>query len=440
MQYQMVIDYIEACIKNNIYKAGTKLPSVRVLAQELNCSKSTVVKAYEVFVENRLAYVIDKSGYYLMQDPGKMLLSDKIYFNQRVFRPALLDENKLQFHFNQMMNKSGIDKDFIKGDFDLRTSLKSYYKNNHLFTRSQRILVTSHLKEAFHIILETILSEKDKILVENPSHPQVIEFFKNHPKAEIFNRVNRFDFNLLELYFIQKNIKIFIIQGEESFLYEKTLSLEDKRKLLNLCQLYDVYLVDLDFSSEGRSYENIQSLFSLDREERVIHIKTFNQYFSEVLKIASVIMPSNFVDKAAKHKEKYYGQSSYIEQGVLNQYLSTEAYTLGKKKCEEKIKKRYKIFESIYQVYKDEIAYVFSLNDEKSHIFLSVESSFDFNTMKLDLDAMNIKPGLCHEYYFNEPLKYGFMISLTYHDSKTIRRGLEDLFQYLKNKGGYYGD
>lgn len=124
MRYQMVIDYIETCIKNNTFKAGTKLPSVRVLAHELNCSKSTVLKAYDVFVENRLAYVIDKSGYYLMQDPASMLLSDKIYFNQRIFRPALLDDNNLQFHFNQMMSKIPRDKGSIKGDFDLRTTLK----------------------------------------------------------------------------------------------------------------------------------------------------------------------------------------------------------------------------------------------------------------------------------------------------------------------------
>lgn len=428
----MVIDYIEACIKDKTFKAGTKLPSVRVLAHELKCSKSTVVKAYDVFVENHLAYVIDKSGYYLMQDPSGMLLSDKIYFNQNVFRPALLDENNLQFHFNQMMSKAGRDKDFIKGDFDLRTSLKNYFKDNHLFTTSKRILMTSHLKEAFHIILEVGLKENEKILVENPSHPQVIEFFKKHKDAEIFNRVGPLDFNLLELYFIQKNIKLFLIQGEESFLYEESISLEDKRRLLDLCSLYGVYIIDIDFSWEGKAYENSQSLFSLDREERVFHIKTFDHYFSEVLKIASVILPSNFVDQAASHKEKYYGESSYIEQGVLNQYLSTQAYCIGKKKCEEKIRNRYKVFEAVYGAYKDCMPYKLYVNDEKNHIFLPLGSSFDFNAMKLDLDGLNLKLGLCHEYYFNEPLKYGFIISLTYHDSDTIRRGLHQLFEYLK--------
>lgn len=47
------------------WKAGDKLPSIRLLAEELGVHRLTVFKAYRALTESGKLYVKDKSGYYV---------------------------------------------------------------------------------------------------------------------------------------------------------------------------------------------------------------------------------------------------------------------------------------------------------------------------------------------------------------------------------------
>lgn len=56
------------------WKAHDKLPSIRLLAEELKVHRLTVFKAYRVLTEDGKVYVKDKSGYYV--SPGDRALGN----------------------------------------------------------------------------------------------------------------------------------------------------------------------------------------------------------------------------------------------------------------------------------------------------------------------------------------------------------------------------
>ncbi|GMB00022.1 winged helix-turn-helix domain-containing protein [Pelosinus sp. IPA-1] len=54
-------------IQTTRYEAGEKLPSIRVLPEQYQCSVNTVIKAFQKLEQQDLVYAISQSGYYVVQ-------------------------------------------------------------------------------------------------------------------------------------------------------------------------------------------------------------------------------------------------------------------------------------------------------------------------------------------------------------------------------------
>ena len=65
--YQQVYDYIVQRIKAGEWEEGSKLPSIRMLASQLDVHRLTVLKAFQVLKENQYVYAKDKAGYYVQK-------------------------------------------------------------------------------------------------------------------------------------------------------------------------------------------------------------------------------------------------------------------------------------------------------------------------------------------------------------------------------------
>ena len=65
--YMKLINELEELILRQPYKDGQKLPSIRLLAEQFGCSKSTVIKALDELEKRHLLYAMPKSGYYVVK-------------------------------------------------------------------------------------------------------------------------------------------------------------------------------------------------------------------------------------------------------------------------------------------------------------------------------------------------------------------------------------
>lgn len=73
--FRQVYDYMVNRIVREEWKVHDKLPSIRVLAEELQVHRLTVFKAYRELASSGRVYVKDKSGYYV--SPAGMLREER---------------------------------------------------------------------------------------------------------------------------------------------------------------------------------------------------------------------------------------------------------------------------------------------------------------------------------------------------------------------------
>lgn len=71
--YAQVADQIQEKIRQSVYRAEDKLPSIRVLAASMSVSVSTAVAAYNLLEDRGVIYAKTKSGYFVKQTSTKQV-------------------------------------------------------------------------------------------------------------------------------------------------------------------------------------------------------------------------------------------------------------------------------------------------------------------------------------------------------------------------------
>lgn len=66
--YEQIVNQIKRLIKLGALKKGEKLPSVRMLAQDLGINPNTVARAYTTLEEEGIIYTLNKKGVYVSDD------------------------------------------------------------------------------------------------------------------------------------------------------------------------------------------------------------------------------------------------------------------------------------------------------------------------------------------------------------------------------------
>ena len=68
--YKEIAERFEGYIKGGLYSAGDKLPSVRMVADDLGVNPNTVAKAYALLEENGFIRAIPKKGVFVTYGDG----------------------------------------------------------------------------------------------------------------------------------------------------------------------------------------------------------------------------------------------------------------------------------------------------------------------------------------------------------------------------------
>jgi len=413
MKYQDVILYIEKEINEGRLVAGSKLPSIRILAHDLACSKSTIAKAYEVLVDHKLAYVIDKTGFYLMQDPEHRLISKQIDLGlNKAYQ--LLDKRDIRIMINNGLNDYDSFNQDIEGYHPLRVNLRRYFKMRKMFASVHDTIMIPSLNQA--VMATTSLSLFDNILIENPTDKAVAEQVRKKKNIFTFDRLN-LDWDLIELKIKQEKIKLLLITPHVHIPTTHSLDLEEKQRLLNICQRHGVYILEINHYEDLFDYPESQSLFALDKHELVIHVKTFNHVFSSLIEDVVLISPKRISDPIKLFKRKYIGQDSIFNQLLLNEILK-----------EYDIKPNIKLFSSKFAIIESYLKTLpFTVRYADTHNFAFIEVPFHYNleTILVELEHKNIYLESIKEYFVNSHGIKGILIAVNDIDNNLLHDTLQ---------------
>ena len=416
MKYQDIILYLEKEINEKTLVSGSKLPSIRLLAHELNCSKSTVKKAYDELVKNKLAYVIDKNGYYLMKDPGSRLMSNRVDFTLDSSR-RVYQINDLQRLLNKGFSHYRLDFDEVEGYYAFRESMKRYFKMRKIFASVHDIFTFPTMVKSVLSVLS--IAAFDSILVENSTDPRLVGLFKKQKNIFDYSFYD-YDENLLELKIIQDRVKLIILTPNVHLPTGVSMDLEEKMKLIYLCQRHGVYILEINQCEDGNEYLESQSLYALDKQNMVFHLKTFDKIFSQEIKTAVLVTPPDMASKVSYYKEIYVGKDSVFESLLLYEMIGDVDLLLEYRKGLDQ-------FVEVVKTYfgDDSEDYTLVKSEANNFVFIKVPFHHNLETVIQELNHRNVHIENVSRYFVGNHNLKGFILSPSVISNKTLHESLQ---------------
>lgn len=328
-KYRGILVWLKQQIEDKQFKAGDKLPSIRTLADQFQCSKNTIVKALLELEKQHIVYSKPKSGYYVVDTH---LIPDE---NENIdFLSVGPDERTMPYEdFQHCINKAIehyktqiFSYSEPQGLFSLRKELVNYLQDSQVFTKPERLVITSGSQQALNILsIMPFLNGKKKVLIEQPTYYGMINtlLLNQNEILGIDLTMEGIDFGKLESLFRDEDIKFFYTMPRFHNPLGHHYTNEDKKKIVALAEKYDVYIVEDDYLAEFDVDSKADPLFAYEPNGRVIYVKSFSKVFVPGLRIATVILPEAMVDQFVQYKFIADFNTSTLSQGALEIYIKS---------------------------------------------------------------------------------------------------------------------
>lgn len=328
-KYNDIVDFINNEIDTGRIKHGGKMPTIRELSEVFNCSKQTVVHAYEKLQKDHIVYSIPQSGYYLVDK--KELHIDKA--SELIdFSAGFPDESILAYEdFHHCLNQAiDIHKVTLfnysdpKGLPELIDTLRNYFEDYQIFCSSDDIYITSGSQQAINILCSMPFPNgKSNVLVEQPTYHGTLKALETTrtPVIGIERKFDGLDLEDLERKFAYGNIKCFYTMPRFSNPLGISYLNDEKKQILKLAEKYDVYIIEDDYLGELENKNNVYPMYYYDVSSRVAYIKSFSKVLLPGLRIASVVLPKILRNTFKEYKHWMDLNTSVLSQGALAIYI-----------------------------------------------------------------------------------------------------------------------
>lgn len=321
-------------IKNKILKAeftaDEKLPSKRITADKYGCSVITVETAYGMLIDEGYIEARERSGYFVCK-------IDALYKEEaREIKIEYIDERpnnseKQDFEYSlwfktirKVISERG-EQLFIKspnmGCAVLRNVLADYLcKSRGMVAKPQNIVIGSGAEQLYETVVK--LLGRDKLYgIEYPSYSKIEAVYVGEGAKIKKLRMGKDGIESDEL--SNSTIGVLHVTPYRSFPSDVTTSILKKYEYLRWAGT-DKYIVEDDFNSEFyKSGQTVETLYSLDKQERVIYINTFSKSLSPSMRMGYMILP----DRLLKTYREVLGDFScsvpVLDQYVLAEYISS---------------------------------------------------------------------------------------------------------------------
>ncbi|WP_026895059.1 PLP-dependent aminotransferase family protein [Clostridiisalibacter paucivorans] len=359
--YIQLYNEIKKLIVDKELNPHHKLPPIRKLSEFLNVNNVTVVNAYKLLEQENFVYKKIGSGTFVNKIiPNSMMdmesnqdikknNEDIIDFASATPTPDLFPVSDFKLVMNEVLDRDKGDAfgyQESQGYLPLRKSIMEYISNYNIHTRLENIHIVSGAQQGIDIISKSLIDYGDIVFIESPTYTGAIGTFKSRAARiiEIPMLEDGIDIQTLENKLKTFKPKFIYVmpnfQNPTGFSY----SLEKKQQLLKLANEYDIYIVEDDYLSDLSFYSNENTtLKSMDKNDKVIYIKSFSKIFMPGLRLAFVVIPISLTREfiAAKHISDI--STSSLIQRAFDLYLKKGIWQKHINYMENIYKKRFEI-------------------------------------------------------------------------------------------------
>lgn len=328
--YLQIYKQLRSDIIDGSFKYNSKLPSKRLLADELDVSTVTVEHAYALLCDEGYVEPRERSGYFVIfRSTDGFAYSAE---NKKV-HSVKPHENRIDSHFSfSLLSKTMrkvltdyaeiiLEKSPNKGCVELRTALKQYlFRNKGIDIDVEQIVIGSGAEYLYGLIVD-LLGRSKIYAIESPSYKKIEQVYRaSGVKYELLPLSNDgVDSNALS----KTNADVLHTTPYRSFPSGVTASASKKYEYIRWSNRTERFIVESDYDSEfSVASKPTETLFALSTKENVIYLNTFSQTISPSLRVGYMLLPKRLVQPFEERLGFYSCTVPTFEQLVLAELLN----------------------------------------------------------------------------------------------------------------------
>lgn len=329
--YLQLYSQLRRDIVENVFPYGTRLPSKRLLAEELGVSVITVEHTYAILCDEGYAESRQRSGYFVCYREGELLVyaepAEPVSTRGKHAHAA-----KSEFPYSVLaktIRKVLLDygerilvKSPNHGCAELRTAISAYLvRSNGISVRPEQIIIGSGA-EYLYSLLAQLFREERVFALENPSYEKIRRvYLANGVECDLL-KLGADGIKSEELR--RTKAKVLHITPFNSFPSGITASASKRMEYLRWAEKRNGCIIEDNYDSELTvSMKNEDTVFSLAENGSVIYLNTFSQTIAPSVRIGYMVLPERLLTDFESRLGFYSCTVPVFEQYVLAELLSS---------------------------------------------------------------------------------------------------------------------
>ncbi|RXZ81289.1 PLP-dependent aminotransferase family protein [Paenibacillaceae bacterium] len=470
---RQIYNCIHRSIVNGMLQTGELLPATRLLAEQLQVSRTVVIQAYEQLQAEGYLEMKKGAGTYIADNAvGNVaeLKSGEEEIDYQAFtkRTDLLPNielpvsgfvdktNSVLYDFRHgvpawdgfpmdkwqkcLMNACRratpemLTYGAAEGSWALREEIARLVRA----TRSipavpEQIVITAGATQALDILARLCLREGEQVVVEDPAHPVLREIFGFSggkiipvPVDEEGLCVDKIAESITRhSEAIHSAPKLLYLTPSHQFPTGATMSLNRRIEVLEWARSTGAVIIEDDYDSEYRYIgQKVSALAGLDSGGRVVYIGSFSKILFPALRIGYAILPPSLIEPFLAIKWITDRMSPTLEQEALADFIRTRQYAkhvnrMGKLYAS----RRASLVSSLHQEFGDRVRY---FGDEAGlHLLIELSTLADEEEVARRSLEKGVKIYPASGYFLNDkPKRATFLLGYSNLSEAQIRTGI----------------
>ncbi|EGX99704.1 transcriptional regulator [Nitrospirillum viridazoti Y2] len=356
---ETVMADIHARVDGRLLAAGARAPSIRVLAERLGVSKSTVVEAYDRLVAEGVLAARPGSGFYVAKRAAPLALmgtalagarppSDRAVDPLWLMRQALepgegvlkpgcgwlpadwMPEPAIRRAFRALARAPSaalLDYDNPLGYPALRRHLADRFTARGIAAAADQILLTDSGSQAIDLVCRYLLEPGDVVLLDDPCYYNFKTVVAAHRARAVpvpYTPTGP-DLAVFAQAAATHRPRLYITNAALHNPTGASLTAPVAHKLLTLTAAHDILIVEDDIFSDFEA-EPSPRLAAFDGLERVVHIGSFSKTLSAAVRCGYVVARGDWIQGIADVKLATAFGNATTNPRIVHQLLTDGSY------------------------------------------------------------------------------------------------------------------
>ena len=320
-KHEQLARSLRQAIRSGQLQAGSKLPSTRVLSENLGLSRNTVLRAYEQLRIERLGIMREGSGTYVsdvplphgpVAPPRRVEPQSAYAARLRGLQPMTMGSAGTAPRYDLQYGAPLVNTKLVsawgralasaaattstgyphpQGLPELRESIARFLATWRGVVADPRdIVVVSGTQQALSLVARILLDDGATAAMEDPYYELASHCLRAHGARVVGVRTDEDGMVVDEL---PQEARLVHVTPSHQFPSGKTMSLARRRQLLRHAEDNSSWIFEDDYDGElSYSARPIDALRSLDCGDRVIYVGSFSKMMFPSLRLAYVVCPA----------------------------------------------------------------------------------------------------------------------------------------------------